>query len=32
VTNQARKRYQEVWGSKEEFNFLICLVRREIKK
>jgi hypothetical protein len=32
VKNQARKRSQEGWGSKEEFNFLTRLVRREIKK
>jgi hypothetical protein len=32
VKNQARKRFQEGWGSKEEFNFLTRLVRREIKK
>jgi hypothetical protein len=30
--NQARKRYQEGWGSKEDYNFLTRLVGREIKK
>ena len=32
MKNQARKRYQEGWGSKEDFNFLTRLVGREIKK